>query len=207
MSQRSLLHEPPDATAWNPQNAAMDQGIAGVVAGIAGLVGAGIGGLATAYGARVGAQKTIEAAQAQVSHQSAAEHTHWVREQRTQLCSELARRHASFAFELYKNGAGLTAGQQLSRDVREDLMARHLEIAEIAWTLQLWGPTGLSLATSTLSATGSRVLTSAISWSEAVRAEGDIPACAQSYQAARDADAAARSSFTREARKLLSLPD
>lgn len=78
----------------------MDQGLAGLLAGIAGLIGTGVGGLATAYGARIGADKTLEAAHAQVEAQSDAEHDHWVREQRRQACSDIVDAYGTFMLSL-----------------------------------------------------------------------------------------------------------
>nr|WP_167532254.1 hypothetical protein [Streptomyces collinus] len=64
----------------------MDQGVAAFVAGIAGMVGAlggaVAGGVAAVRGARIGAEKTAEATRQAVHDQAAAEHGHWLREQR-----------------------------------------------------------------------------------------------------------------------------
>ncbi|WP_146075102.1 hypothetical protein [Streptomyces sp. Ru73] len=64
----------------------MDEGIAALVAGVAGMVGALGGAIAGAIGAvkgaRVGAERTAEATRQQVLDQSAAEHGHWLRQQR-----------------------------------------------------------------------------------------------------------------------------
>lgn len=64
----------------------MDQGIAALVAGVTGMVGAlggaVAGGVAAVRGARIGAERTAEATRQQVQDQAAAEHGHWLREQR-----------------------------------------------------------------------------------------------------------------------------
>lgn len=64
----------------------MDQGIAAVIAGAAGMVGAlggaVAGGLAAIRGARVGAETGAKALRDQVRDQAATEHAHWLREQR-----------------------------------------------------------------------------------------------------------------------------
>lgn len=60
----------------------MDQGLAAVIAGAFGLVGAAVGGAAAAWGARVGAEKTALATRQQVRDQAEAEHAHWLRQQR-----------------------------------------------------------------------------------------------------------------------------
>ncbi|MEU6340665.1 hypothetical protein ABZ883_06910 [Streptomyces sp. NPDC046977] len=64
----------------------MDQGMAALIAGVAGMVGAlggaVAGGIAAVRGARIGAERTAEATRQQVQDQAAAEHGHWLREQR-----------------------------------------------------------------------------------------------------------------------------
>ncbi|MEU6509358.1 hypothetical protein [Streptomyces sp. NPDC046942] len=64
----------------------MDQGMAAVVAGLAGMVGAlggaVAGGLAAVRGARLGAETSARALRQQVQDQAATEHAHWLREQR-----------------------------------------------------------------------------------------------------------------------------
>ncbi|MGI5427933.1 hypothetical protein [Streptomyces sp. CA-179760] len=64
----------------------MDQGVAALIAGLAGMAGALGGAVAGAVGAvrgaKVGAEKTAEATRQQVKDQALAEHGHWLREQR-----------------------------------------------------------------------------------------------------------------------------
>lgn len=64
----------------------MDQGIAALIAGIAGTAGALGGAVAGAIGAvrgaRAGAETTAEATRQQVRDQAAVEHSHWLRQQR-----------------------------------------------------------------------------------------------------------------------------
>lgn len=60
----------------------MDQGIAALIAAGFGLVGAGVGGLAAVWGAKVGAERSAQATRQQVQDQAVAEHDHWLRQQR-----------------------------------------------------------------------------------------------------------------------------
>uniref|UniRef100_A0AAU2A172 Secreted protein n=1 Tax=Streptomyces sp. NBC_00093 TaxID=2975649 RepID=A0AAU2A172_9ACTN len=60
----------------------MDEGLAAVVAGMAALAGAGIGGLCAVWGARIGAERAWDSARQQIRDQAAAEHGHWIRERR-----------------------------------------------------------------------------------------------------------------------------
>ncbi|MCT9011627.1 hypothetical protein [Streptomyces rhizosphaerihabitans] len=60
----------------------MDEGIAALIAAGFGLVGAGVGGIAAAWGAKVGAERSAQATRQQVQDQAAAEHDLWLRQQR-----------------------------------------------------------------------------------------------------------------------------
>jgi hypothetical protein len=60
----------------------MDQGLAAVWAGIAGLAGAAIGGGAAAWGAWIGGKRTVEAAEKQAQRAAVTEQQHWQRQAR-----------------------------------------------------------------------------------------------------------------------------
>ncbi|MEU1925140.1 hypothetical protein ACFZAB_30735 [Streptomyces albogriseolus] len=69
----------------------MDEGVAAIVAGVAGMVGAlggaVAGGVAAIRGARIGAEKTAEATRAQVRDQAALDHRRWLQQQRVEAYS------------------------------------------------------------------------------------------------------------------------
>lgn len=67
----------------------MDQGLASLWAGVAGLAGAGIGGACAAWAAAIGGRKAVEAAQEQEARAARAEHQHWQRQQRFDAFQEL----------------------------------------------------------------------------------------------------------------------
>ncbi|MFD9881538.1 hypothetical protein ACFWZT_08745 [Streptomyces alboflavus] len=121
----------------------MDQGLAGLIAGIAGLVGAVVGGGATAYGARIGAQKTIEAAQTQVHHQSAAEHQHWVREHRKQACLELVDGFGGYVPIAVECLGAVNQGNPVDREKQAELRRWCTQLVVSGGHLQLWGTTEL----------------------------------------------------------------
>ncbi|WP_030673737.1 hypothetical protein [Streptomyces sp. NRRL B-1347] len=118
----------------------MDQGIAGLAAGIAGLIGAGVGGLATAYGARVGAQKTIEAAQTQVRAQSSVDHQQWVRDQRRQACTDVFDAFSRYLRAASVCGSHVKASRAVSVDEIGELSAAAMDLHVVAGHLELWGP-------------------------------------------------------------------
>ncbi|MFF7748784.1 hypothetical protein ACFZCP_05915 [Streptomyces sp. NPDC007971] len=166
---RLLITGTTDIAATHRENVSMDQGIAGVIAGIAGLVGAGIGGLATAYGARIGAEKTIEAAQTQVDRQSAAEHTHWVREQRKEVYSAVVEGHVAILTtsqslrELMDDGSALSAEQMAS--AKDGLAAFGCTIART----QLWGPDEVVRLAGALAYAAAHRFAKQVDWSAAIR--------------------------------------
>lgn len=60
----------------------MDQGLAALLAGVFGLVGAGLGGVGAIWGAKVGAQTAAKATRQQLWDQALVEHEQWLREAR-----------------------------------------------------------------------------------------------------------------------------
>ncbi|MCI3931224.1 hypothetical protein [Streptomyces sp. AN091965] len=118
----------------------MDQGIAGLAAGIAGLIGAGVGGLATAYGARIGAQKTIEAARTQVQAQSSVDHQQWVRDQRRQACTDVFDAFSRYSRAASVCGSHVRADRAVSSDEIGELTDATLDLTVVAGHLELWGP-------------------------------------------------------------------
>ncbi|MEU9363167.1 hypothetical protein AB0D78_16210 [Streptomyces avermitilis] len=186
----------------------MDQGIAGVIAGVAGLVGAGIGGLATAYGARIGAQKTIEAAQTQVKHQSAAEHVHWVREQRRLVYSELAKLHASFTMTSIKCKIDLVGGQPLAEEAKESLIEQVTALGEVSALTVLWGPDDVVIKARRLPTTAAEKFSALVAWSAAAQTGSatGISRCSAEYGAADEADKEARHEFASTTRRALAAP-
>ncbi|MFF0735779.1 hypothetical protein ACFYVK_29675 [Streptomyces chartreusis] len=118
----------------------MDQGIAGVIAGIAGLVGAGIGGLATAYGARIGAQKSMEAVQIQVQRQSAAEHEHWVRDHRRHVCTEITDAYAQCVPVVTQCFQRMDEQDAILPELMDSLVSAVDGLITIRGHAQLWGP-------------------------------------------------------------------
>lgn len=126
----------------NPlKGAALDEGLAGLLAG---LVGAGIGGMATAYGARIGGQKTLEAALTQVERQEVAEHRHWVREQRRQACGEVLDSYAAFSMPAHHVVALITGGQSLTSEELDPFSEAIGDLIISTGRLHLWGPRELA---------------------------------------------------------------
>ncbi|MEU4893507.1 hypothetical protein AB0B12_35405 [Streptomyces sp. NPDC044780] len=149
----------------------MDQGIAAVAAGIAGLLGAGIGGLAAAYGARIGAQNTIEAARTQVDRQATAEHLHWIREQRRQAYSAIMEAHLAVSMTIDDCHTQLIDGSALPDDTISHAKGQLMNLATTVARANLWGPDDLvNKARELISAEG-EAIGMMIAWSMAVETD------------------------------------
>ncbi|WP_128146072.1 MULTISPECIES: hypothetical protein [unclassified Streptomyces] len=186
----------------------MDQGVAGVIAGIAGLVGAGVGGLATAYGARIGAQKTLEAAQTQVERQATAEHAHWVREQRRQVYSAVVELEAAHTIAINGYQVQLERGDTPTTEQLHGLEDRYNRIAEVIACAHLWGPYELATKATLLRSAIAEEISSLVDWCLAIDEgrTGELHGCAQHYQAASDAVVTARRDFTGATQAVLANP-
>ncbi|MFI8984740.1 hypothetical protein ACIG63_06555 [Streptomyces antimycoticus] len=143
----------------------MDQGIAAAFAAVTALIGAGIGALATAYTARKGPRT-------QVQHQSAAEHTHWVREQRKQACNDAADAWAPFAEELVACTEKIHRGEAVAQETLDALHRSIVDLNDRCTRLQLWGPDELLEAAVNLVQTAMTARASARAWQQALE-EGD----------------------------------
>ncbi|MFH9988447.1 hypothetical protein [Streptomyces luteogriseus] len=179
----------------------MDQGIAGVIAGIAGLVGAGVGGLATAYGARIGAQKTLEAAHAQVERQSTAEHLHWMRDHRRQAYDDVMASYASFLAVMANLVGELLQGRPLPSDGRQRLREHFLALVETSARVDLWGPREAQAHAQALREAAVDVNTALTGWSHALREDrtSDASRCAEDFEAASRAFNEARAALVHAA--------
>ncbi|MEV1061762.1 hypothetical protein [Streptomyces sp. NPDC050263] len=142
----------------------MDQGIAAVLAGVAGLAGAGIGGLATAYGARIGAQKSMEAVQVQVRKQSEAEHLHWAREQRRQTCIALTDTFGLFARSVVSCNAFIYDRRPLPLEEIDRITAEAQSLVIQRGHVELWGPLPLTEAATALTDAAEELRRSTQQW-------------------------------------------
>jgi hypothetical protein len=183
------------------ENSDVDQGIAAVLAGVAGLVGAGVGGLATAYGARIGAQKTIEATRLQVERQAEAEHLHWIRDHRRGAYGDILAATGSFLAAAINNLVRLQADRSLSDEERQLVRDLHSALAEATARADLWGPGSVVNHAYALRRAAGRVFVAQVGWSEATREGQMIEATSRSveYEAAFEEFKEARTAFVEAA--------
>ncbi|MFE6487677.1 hypothetical protein ACFVGN_32750 [Streptomyces sp. NPDC057757] len=78
----------------------MDQGWSALIAGLAGLVGAAVGGYFAKAGAVQGAKTAADAVARQVEEQRAHELTQWIRQERRAAFGEVVRAHGELAGRL-----------------------------------------------------------------------------------------------------------
>jgi hypothetical protein len=124
----------------------MDAGVVAVVTGVAGMVGAlggaAAGGFAAVRGARIGAEKAFQGVQAQVRGQEAAEHRHWVREQRHQVCALVLQRMA----EVTDGVAAVRSGAGGAEEALVRVGGAVNELFYEARLLLFWGPQDVAAA-------------------------------------------------------------
>ncbi len=122
------------------QDAPMDQGMAALLAGVGGLVGSSVGALAAWRGARIGAQKAVEAVRVQVKGQSEAEHQHWAREERKTSWMTSLKAARQVTGTLHNVERGLRQGQGPSAEARSTIADEMSTLAAGVVELSVWGP-------------------------------------------------------------------
>jgi hypothetical protein len=187
----------------------MDQGVAAALVGVAGLVGAAIGGLATAYGARIGAQKCIEAVGLQVQQQSAAEHAHWVREQRRQAATAFIDGFVAFAAAYARCSTSICAHAELTDDQARELSQTGNDLTIARGHLELWGPESVVRAADVLNATVDVARNWINEWDEVYQSGDSEEINTHASRATELANTLGqvRKGFVRAAREALSTPD
>lgn len=142
----------------------MDQGVAGLIAGVAGLVGAVFGGLSTAYGARVGARRAIEAIHVQADRQAISEHQQWAREQRRQAAVAVTDAFGTYANTVTRLGQAISAGRDIAADSATSASEAHRSLVITKGHLELWGPDALELSAHRLTRATSKLLSVIANW-------------------------------------------
>lgn len=120
-----------------------------LVAGLIGLIGTGIGAAATAWAAKIGATKNIEAVHGQVQDQAANEHSHWLRQQR--LASYEGFLDAWDACTRKRKDLAQTMADSQHDALRAELRQSALHMMERARHISLLGPEEVSQAAEVIS--------------------------------------------------------
>ncbi|MGW7065836.1 hypothetical protein ACWGII_21900 [Streptomyces sp. NPDC054855] len=122
----------------------MDGGIATMVAAIVGVAGAvggaAVGAFASVRGARIGGEKGVEAALAQVDRQAATGHLQWVKEQRQQACAALLDAHSTAEDTLKRAAVAIRRGEVFPATERDEFRGQVAAMQSRTSQLALWGP-------------------------------------------------------------------
>ncbi|MFD5317884.1 hypothetical protein [Streptomyces sp. NPDC127098] len=118
----------------------MDQGIAAVLAGITGLLGAAIGGFAAAWGARIGAETAARASAQQVRDQAQVDHDHWLRGQRLEAWRALLARYDEYAIVASNMTRVLEGEISGSSGIGAEFGGKAHELTQAYFLVRLLGP-------------------------------------------------------------------
>lgn len=147
----------------------MDQGMAAVIAGTVGAIGALSGAIAGMRGARLGAVKAVEAAQIQVQGQFEAEHRYWLREQRRQAFMQTSHQYVEVLHCLRAWETSLRRSDADTASARRESAERAVtDLAIVVFDLRLWGPHEIVQIGKRLRRAAQRALETAVQWQEAV---------------------------------------
>ncbi|MFB6568419.1 MULTISPECIES: hypothetical protein [Streptomyces] len=137
----------------------MNEMLAALLSGLAGLIGAGVGGWATWRAARHQANAAVTAALEQVNGQARNEETHWIRQERRQLYSKVTTARTEFETALAAwEDTPEPAHSPLYRDAENTLRRLRDACHEVA-TL---GPDNVAQAAFKIGAAAGEVMASAI---------------------------------------------
>ncbi|MEU6301690.1 hypothetical protein [Streptomyces chartreusis] len=152
----------------------MDQGLAAVVAGVVGMVGALggsiAGGIGAVRGARIGAERTASALLQQTQDQADIEHRHWAREQRRLACTQIMDLYSASNRARAMCVGALARGQVPGDEEHLEQDRAALALASAGNHLKLWGPPQLSDAADDLVLRASTASYLLKHWIEAVQA-------------------------------------
>ncbi|MER6060675.1 hypothetical protein ABT167_05585 [Streptomyces sp. NPDC001792] len=118
----------------------MDEGLAALIAGGFGLIGALAATGGAMWGARKGAASTLETARAQVAGQERAEHRHWAREQRMPTLMDALDQLATIDRTLGAAGVKLALGERPPTELHDDYMTSSEALMRAVFRLGVWGP-------------------------------------------------------------------
>lgn len=190
----------------------MDQGLAALIAGVAGTVGALggaiAGGVGAVRGARIGAEKTADALHKQTQDQAEIEHRHWAREQRRLACSNAMEAHSALTWAMVQCAMPLERGELPDRDDHMTLDRAAQPLPRAAQQLQLWGPPELASAAAELVGRDSSAVLMLKRWVKAIEdgASADASELATNYSGHSDWLGEAYVTFVRVAGEVLRDP-
>lgn len=148
----------------------MDEGMAALIAGGCGLVGALAATAGAVWGARRGATSTLETARAQVAGQELAEHRHWAREQRMLTLMDALDQLATIDRTLGAAGVKLQLGERPPTALHDGYMTSSEGLMRAVFRLGVWGPDQARVVGQNIYDLANRVYQSWVSWDGAMTA-------------------------------------
>ncbi|MDT0479803.1 hypothetical protein [Streptomyces doebereineriae] len=171
----------------------MDEGLAALLAGAGALIGALVGAVASFRGARIGAERALEAVLAQVQQQALAEHAHWAREHRKTAWIQALDEAANAVGALEEMASRCRRGEGIPGDLVERVRNANTVLSRGAIHLNVWGPEAGAAACVTLHSKTQHQFRAVLDWARAVASSGDTEAAARAYE---DANAARLDAYT-----------
>ncbi|MET7719057.1 hypothetical protein [Streptomyces sp. NPDC005407] len=95
----------------------MDQGVAALIAAGFGVLGTVVGGAAAVWGAKIGAERSAQAVKQQVKDQAAAEHAHWLRQQRLEAYERFDDNYSQLSRLVVRIEGDISSAPDLIRDL------------------------------------------------------------------------------------------
>jgi hypothetical protein len=146
----------------------MDEGMAALIAGGCGLIGALAATGGAMWGARTGAAKALEAAHAQVAGQELAEHRHWAREQRMLTLMDALDQLTTMDRALGSAWVKLILGEVPPTALHDELMTSQQALMRCVFGLGVWGPDQGRVVGQEINRLGNRVYESWVPWEGAM---------------------------------------
>ncbi|MEV5375602.1 hypothetical protein AB0L26_06425 [Streptomyces nondiastaticus] len=163
----------------------MDEGLAALIAGGCGLIGAlaAVGG--AMWGARLGATKAFETALAQVAGQESAEHRYWAREQRMLTLMDAVDQLTTMDQALGAAGVKLTLGNATLPSLHEEFMASNKAFVRAVLRLGVWGPDQGQVVGQRTHDLARHVYESWVTWEAAVHSRASAEAHREEFRTRR----------------------
>ncbi|MES5819063.1 hypothetical protein [Streptomyces sp. RG80] len=167
--------------------------MAALLAGAGALIGALLGAVASYRGAKIGAERALEATLAQVERQALAEHAHWAREHRRTAWIEALDAAAIAVRTIDEMAAHCRRGEGIPRELPARARDSATVLSRGAIHLSVWGPEAGADACVDLHGRIFEQFMAVLGWARAIASSGDPEAAALAYE---EADAARLDEYT-----------
>ena len=164
----------------------MDEGLAALIAGGCGLIGALAATGGAMWGARKGAASTLGTALAQVAGQELAEHRHWAREQRMLTLMDVLDQLTTMDLALGAAGVKLRLGERPSIALHEEYMTSSRAFMRAVFHLGVRGPDQGRVVGQNVHGLANRVYESWVLWETAINSGSRTDPHEESFRVRRE---------------------